>query len=109
MASSLVAKSRASFLLMVHSSAPLQYLPDLKHFSRIFITSLFVCLTFLHVKQTKSEVMKILLKCLRSGKYCKGADEWTINKNDALDFATSDDAIRFAQRHHLNEVQVIAQ
>lgn len=53
--------------------------------------------------------MKILLKSLRSGKYCRSAGEWTDRQDEALDFMTSDEAIRFAQQHRLREVQVVAQ
>ncbi len=53
--------------------------------------------------------MKILLKNLRTGKYCKSEEEWTRNRAEALDFMTSDEAIAFAKKHRLQEVQVVAQ
>jgi hypothetical protein len=53
--------------------------------------------------------MKILLQSVRSGKFCKGPQEWTDDKAEALDFLTSDQAIRFAQKHRLPETQVVAQ
>ena len=53
--------------------------------------------------------MRIVLKSLRTGAFCKGPDDWTNNKADALDFLTSDDAIAFARTHHLKETQVVVQ
>jgi hypothetical protein len=53
--------------------------------------------------------MKILLRDLRNGHFCKGPSEWTRDRNEALDFLTSDDAIRFARQHRLVDVQVVAQ
>ena len=52
--------------------------------------------------------MKIILQILRSGMFCNVVDECTWDRNDALDFMTSDDAISFARKHGLREAQVIA-
>lgn len=53
--------------------------------------------------------MKILLQSVRSGKFCKGPGDWTSDKNEAMDFLTSDHAIRFVQEHRVPEAQVVAE
>ena len=53
--------------------------------------------------------MRILLRSSRDHTFCKGPGAWTSDKNEALDFLTSDQAIEFARQNHLPEVQVVAQ
>lgn len=53
--------------------------------------------------------MKILLQSLRTGKFCKDPFQWTDDSKEAMDFLTSDEAIAFARKHQLPEIQVIAQ
>lgn len=52
--------------------------------------------------------MKILLQDLRNGMFCKGPQSWTFDKDEALDFLTSDDAIRFARQNNLKETRLVA-
>ena len=59
--------------------------------------------------QIGRSVMKILLQDLRSGMFCKAVHEWTKDRNEALEFMTSDDAIAFARKHGLHEARIIAQ
>ncbi len=53
--------------------------------------------------------MRIVLKSLRTGSYCKGPGQWTKNKSEAWDFLSSDEAIEFARKQELKETQVIVQ
>jgi hypothetical protein len=57
----------------------------------------------------EDQVMNILLQSLRSRKFCKSPMEWTDDTAEAMDFMNSDQAIDFAQKHQLPEVQLVAQ
>ena len=51
--------------------------------------------------------MKILLQHVRTRLYLRSLDGWTANPYEACDFQHSMHAIEFAEKHQLQEVQLV--
>jgi hypothetical protein len=52
--------------------------------------------------------MRIILQQVKSALYFKSLGIWTQDVSEALDFRTSQHAIRHVRQHHLQGVQVLA-